>query len=198
MARFDPVRTNQRPVKEKFLQRLWSFARLLLWCPTPWFAHGWRRFWVKLFSAFGGGKGISQMACFGSKARVDYPWNVSIGHSSVDNGAWVYALAKITIGDNVCIGEDVRLLTGSHDVESPHFDLVIKSITVGDNVWIATGAIILPGVKIGEGAVVAAGAVVTKDVEPWTVVGGNPAKFIKKRVLKDVPTLMYNEDNSYA
>ena len=83
----------------------------------------------------------------------------------------------------MCIGEDVRLLTGSHDIGSVHFDLVTKPISVGDAAWIATGAIILPGVTIGEGAVVAAGAVVTKDVEPWTVVGGNPAKFIKKRVI---------------
>jgi len=118
-------------------------------------------------------------------ARVDYPWNVTMGHSSVDNGAWVYALAKIIIGDNVCIGEDVRLLTGSHDLESSTFDLVVRPIEISDNVWIATGAIVLPGVKIGEGAVVAAGAVVTKDVSPWTVVGGNPAKVIKKRTLCD-------------
>ena len=183
MVNFNPVHTNQRPAKEKLLQRLWEYARVLLWRSTPWFAHGWRRFWIRLVASLGGGKGISRMACFMSTTRVDYPWNVSIGHSSVDNGAWVYALAKITIGDNVCIGEDVRLLTGSHDVESPHFDLVIKPITIADSVWIATGAIILPGVKIGEGEVVAAGGVVAKDVEPWTVVGGNPARFIKKRVL---------------
>ena len=183
MVKFNPVHTNQQPAKEKLLQRLWESARMLLWRPTPWFAHGWRRFWVKFFSSLGGGKGISRMACFMSRARVDYPWNVTIGHSSVDNGAWVYALAKITIGDNVCIGEDVRLLTGTHDLGSATFDLVIKPIDIGDNVWIATGAIILPGVKIGEGAVVAAGAVVTKDVKPWTVVGGNPARFLKNRIL---------------
>lgn len=59
------------------------------------------------------------------------------------------------------------------------------AITIGDGVWLGARAIILPGVTIGEGAVVAAGAVVTKDVEPWAVVGGNPAKFIKKRELKD-------------
>ena len=58
------------------------------------------------------------------------------------------------------------------------------AITIGDGVWLGARAIILPGVTIGEGAVVAAGAVVTKDVEPWAVVGGNPAKFIKKRELK--------------
>ena len=75
------------------------------------------------------------------------------------------------------------MLTGSHSLTSPTFDLITKPITIKDNVWVATGAIVLPGVTIGEGAVVAAGSVVTKDVEPWTVVGGNPAKFIKKRVL---------------
>jgi acetyltransferase-like isoleucine patch superfamily enzyme len=77
----------------------------------------------------------------------------------------------------------VKLITGSHEISSGHFDLITRPITVEDNVWIATGAMILPGVTIGEGAVVAAGAVVTKDVEPWTVVGGNPARFIKKREL---------------
>ena len=60
--------------------------------------------------------------------------------------------------------------------------------------WIGARAIILPGVTIGEGAVVAAGAVVTKDVEPWAVVGGNPAKFIKKRVLKEQPPMHEREN----
>ena len=63
--------------------------------------------------------------------------------------------------------------------------LVKKPIVIDDNAWVASRAIILPGVVIGKAAVVGAGAVVTKDVEPWTVVGGNPAKFIKKRELKN-------------
>jgi putative colanic acid biosynthesis acetyltransferase WcaF len=106
-------------------------------------------------------------------------------YSSIGDGAWVYALDKITIGRNVCIGEDVRLITGSHDITTPSFDLITKPITIKNNVWVATAAMILPGVTIGEGAVIAAGAVGTKDVEQWTVVGGNPARFIKKRVLND-------------
>jgi acetyltransferase-like isoleucine patch superfamily enzyme len=77
------------------------------------------------------------------------------------------------------------LITGSHDISISTFDLITKPITIMDNVWVATGAMILPGVTIGEGAVVAAGAVVTKDVEPWTVVGGNPAKVIKRRILEE-------------
>ena len=64
-------------------------------------------------------------------------------------------------------------------------DLITKPIMIMDNIWIASGAMILPGVTIGEGAVVTAGSVVVKDVEPWTVVGGNPAKMIKKRELKN-------------
>ena len=75
-------------------------------------------------------------------------------------------------------------MTGSHDVQASRFDLVTKPIKIMDNVWIATGAYLMPGVTIGEGAVVGAGAVVTKDVEPWTVVGGNPATLIKKRELR--------------
>ena len=130
----------------------------------------------------GGGANIHQYAYIARNCRIDYPWNVSIGESSsIGSGAWVYALDKITLGKNVCIGEDVRLITGSHDISSPQFDLVTKPITINDNVWVATGAIILPGVTIGEGAVVAAGAVVTKDVPPWIVVGGNPASVLKVR-----------------
>lgn len=114
------------------------------------------------------------------------PWRVSIGaYSSIGEGAWVYAKDTITIGCNVCVGNDAKLLTGTHDIASKHFDFVSKPIVIEDNAWIATGAIILPGVTIGEGAVVAAGSVVTKDVAPWIVVGGNPAKFIKKREIKD-------------
>ena len=84
----------------------------------------------------------------------------------------------------MCIGEYCKIITGDHDICSLNFDLKESSIRIQDNCWIATGAMILSGVTVGEGAVVAAGAVVTKDVEPWTVVAGNPAKFIKKRELK--------------
>lgn len=184
MGKFTPVQTNQRPRQEKMLQRSWEAMRVLLCFTTPFFMRKWRRFVVSVFA--GGRANIHKFASIARNCRIDYPWNVSIGEmSSIGSGAWVYALDKIIIGKNVCIGEDVRLITGSHDVASPHFDLVTKPITINDNVWVATGAMVLPGVTIGEGAVVAAGAVVTKDVEPWTVVGGNPAKVIKKRVLKD-------------
>ena len=118
------------------------------------------------------------------RVSIASPWNLEVGDlSSIGDNSWVYALDKITIGEKTCIGEYVKLLTGYHDIATWNFAFRTKPITIGSCVWIATGATVLPGVTIGDGAVVAAGAVVTKDVEPWTVVGGNPAKFIKKRVI---------------
>lgn len=184
---FIPVQTNQRPAREKAAQRLWGFVRPIVFGCSPWFARRWRILCVRFASkCYDCVSDISSGCSIARTSRIDYPWNFSVGdRSSVGEYAWIYCLDKITIGKNCCIGDDVKLITGSHDVQSPTFVLVTKPITIKDNVWIATGAYVLPGVTIGEGAVVAAGAVVTKDVEPWTVVGGNPAKFIKKRELKN-------------
>ena len=95
-----------------------------------------------------------------------------------------YTVAPIVIGAQATVSQGVKLCTASHDIASRIMELTTAPIAVGANAWIAGWSIVLPGVTIGEGAVVAAGAVVTKDVEPWTVVGGNPAKFIKRRELK--------------
>lgn len=89
--------------------------------------------------------------------------------------------ARIAIGNGVVINDGARLITGSHDIHSPTYDHVFAPIIVEDHAWIATDAMILKGVTIGRGAVVAAGSVVTKSVPAFTVVGGNPAKQIGRR-----------------
>jgi acetyltransferase-like isoleucine patch superfamily enzyme len=155
---------------------------------SPFFAGCYRGMLFRIGAWLGRKWGIGGRIGSGSVisrcSRIDYPWKVAIATGTfIGNESWLYAMAPITIGNNVCISEKVSLLTGTHDVSSSSFDLITKPIVIKDNVWIATGAMVLPGVTIGEGAVVAAGAVVTKDVEPWTVVGGNPAKVIKKREL---------------
>ena len=85
---------------------------------------------------------------------------------------------KVSIGNNVCINDGVQLLTASHNVQDPEWKHVKGAITIDDYVWIATNAIILPGVHIGKGAVVGAGAVVSKNIESGQIVTGNPAKKI--------------------
>ena len=84
----------------------------------------------------------------------------------------------ITIDDDVMIAANVQLISNNHDLHD-HVLLLCKPVHICRNAWIGAGATILPGVTVGENAVVAAGAVVTKDVAPNTIVGGNPAKFIK-------------------
>ncbi|PVU96094.1 hypothetical protein BB560_005828 [Smittium megazygosporum] len=116
-------------------------------------------------------------------AYFDYGVNTFIGKNFYMNANCVILdCAKVTIGDCVMFGPNVQIYTASHPIEAKArnsgFELAYP-ITIGNNVWVGGGAIILPGVNIGDGAVIAAGAVVTKDVPPNVVVGGNPAKFIK-------------------
>ena len=87
----------------------------------------------------------------------------------------------IKTGNDVSIGPEATILTLGHDPQSPTFADRGGDVIIGDRAWIAYRAIILPGIKIGEGAIVGAGSVVTKNVEPYTIVAGNPAKVIGRR-----------------
>lgn len=148
------------------------------WTPR-WTLNGWRRM---LMCAFGAkiGKGVR----FQGGTSVWQPWRVRIGANSwIDGDAKLYSVDDIRIGHDAVVSEGAFICTASHDLASGTFALTNAPIEIGDYAWICGHAIVLPGVKVGEGAVVAAGAVVTKDVEPWTVVGGVPAKVIKKRSL---------------
>jgi acetyltransferase-like isoleucine patch superfamily enzyme len=111
---------------------------------------------------------------------------VSIGRGTVINhGCLLYTSGGLTIGEDVSISSGVWLMTGTHDMHDPQFSEVYKPIVIGDRAWIGIRATILGGVNIGEGSVVMAGAVVTRDVPPYTVVGGVPARFIRQRELQN-------------
>lgn len=88
---------------------------------------------------------------------------------------------RIIVGDDVSIGPEAAILTLGHAPNSRAFSLAGGDVAVGNHAWICYRAIILPGVTIGEGAVVAAGAIVTKDVAPFTIVAGNPARKVGDR-----------------
>jgi acetyltransferase-like isoleucine patch superfamily enzyme len=114
--------------------------------------------------------------------EVRRPRLLTIGNSSViGHGALLDARCGLTIGDNVNLSNEVMVWTLHHDYNDSNFAQTGAPVTIGNYAWICSRAIILPGVTIGEGAVVAAGAVVTRDVAPYTVVGGVPAKPIAKR-----------------
>jgi maltose O-acetyltransferase len=125
-----------------------------------------------------------------SGVRINNPRMVSVGDNCyLGDGVQLYPWnAPITLGSNVLIAAGVRMITRKHgfaDIERPVSDQGYNNapITIEDDVWIGFQAIILPGVTIGRGAIVGAGAVVTRDVEPYTIVGGVPARLIRKRAL---------------
>jgi acetyltransferase-like isoleucine patch superfamily enzyme len=115
--------------------------------------------------------------------------NLSIGDFSTLGRIEIALHDKVTIGKYVCMNDGVIILSASHDVSDSLWSHKKAPITIGDYAWIATNAIILPGVTIGKGAVVGAGAVVSKNVNDYAIVIGNPAKEITK---KRIETLNYN------
>ncbi|CAG2263020.1 acyltransferase [Burkholderia sola] len=109
-------------------------------------------------------------------------YHISIGDNTVVNRyTYLDGRVPLTIGNNVNISHYTLIQTLTHDPQNPDFVCLCKPVVIEDHVWIGARAIISPGVRIGEGAVVGAGAVVTRDVEPYTIVAGNPARFIKER-----------------
>lgn len=108
--------------------------------------------------------------------------NITIGHNSVINRkCYLDGRVGIRIGSNVSISPEVCIVSLGHDPQSPNFETTPGFVEIEDYVWIGIRAIILPGVKLGEGCVIGAGAVVTKNVEPYTIVAGVPAKKIGER-----------------
>lgn len=112
---------------------------------------------------------------------TDFGLNIHIGNNVfINSGCTFQDHGGIFIKDNVLIGNNVILTTLNHDI-NPYSrgNINVKSIIINSNVWIGSGAIILPGVEIGEGAIISAGSVVNKDIQPNVIVGGVPAKIIK-------------------
>lgn len=149
-------------------KRAWLFGSLIrLECSSRYYARG--------CGAFGKRTVISPSRIGGRLERL------RIGNDCAIGMVEIQLHAPVEIGNCVVINDGCRLLTGTHNVHSPNWELIAKPIVIRDYVWIATGATILPGVTIGRGAVVGACAVVSKSVEPLTIVAGNPARPVGRR-----------------
>jgi putative colanic acid biosynthesis acetyltransferase WcaF len=158
---------------------LWDLTWLFLIRPSPQPLYGWRRFWWRMFGAR-----IGRNVLIRSTVRCNYPWKVSIGdHTWIGEEVWIYALDHIDIGAHVVISQQAYLCTGSHDISDPCFGLRTKPIAIHDNAWITLGALIMPGVTIGTGAVISARSILTHDAHSWTIYRGSPAVAIGTRSL---------------
>lgn len=171
---------NTFSFKQKCARLLWGVVNTLFFRPTLARIYPfqlWRNLLLRIFGA----RTWYQAQYFPS-AKIWAPWNLRTGRSvAIDEDVDLYNVAPITIGHMVSISRRAFLCTASHDISDIGRPLTTAPIKIGNGVWIGAEAYIGPGVTIGEGAVIAARSVVVKDVPAWTVVGGNPAKFIKER-----------------
>ena len=152
----------------------WTYNNLVGRMPSRTLRSLFLRGWLGAHHA---GAGV-QMRCRFLNGR-----KISLGPRTVINFGCLLDGRRYTIttGSDVSIGPEATILTLGHDPQSPEFELKGGPVTIGDRAWIGHRALVLPGVTIGEGAVVAAGAVVTRDVAPYTIVAGNPAREIGTR-----------------
>ncbi len=165
--------------KELVLRILWGVFKLFFrFSPRIFFK--WRVFLLKLFGAK-----IGYAVHIYPSAIIYMPWNLEVGDfSAIGEDALIYNLGKIILGNKVTVSHRAHLCAGTHDYCDPSLPLIKQPILLQDNVWICANAFVGPNVTIGEGAVVGAAAVVAKNIDKWSVVAGNPAVFIKKRILK--------------
>lgn len=173
---------NKLGRKHQLIRLLWSIVWGLLARPLPRsVGTGWKRILLRLFGAK-----IASTAVVYSSAKVYFPANLVMGeYSCLASDVNCYNVAPIIIKDNTTVSQGAYLCTASHDITNALNPLVTAPIIIEDQAWIAADAFVGMGVTVGQGAVVGARAAVFKDVEPWTVVGGNPAKFIKQRIIKN-------------
>lgn len=177
-ARFAKRITPLRKARRWWLNGIWSDLRLWVLTMTGYVpSHRFRNFVYRAH-----GVSLARSSSIHWRARFFDPQGLSIGETStIGNDAFFDARDKIVIGSCVNIAAEVRIYTREHDIDDPFFAETGGPVVIEDYAYIGTRVTILPGVKIGKGAVVASGAVVTKDVPPYMLVGGVPAKVIRER-----------------
>ncbi|WP_309396723.1 putative colanic acid biosynthesis acetyltransferase [Cerasicoccus maritimus] len=163
--------------KNKLGRAMWGVVWGILFRPSPRTFFGWRRLLLRLF----GGK-IAESAVVYPSARIYAPWKLEmLERSCLGDFVDCYCVDQVTVGVDCTVSQYSYLCTASHDIESPSRDLTTAPIRLERGSWVFAGSFVGPGVTVGEGAIVGARSLVVKSVAPYDVVGGNPAKFIKKR-----------------
>jgi putative colanic acid biosynthesis acetyltransferase WcaF len=171
------------PGRSAFICALWYVVSLVFfqsgWCPF----YGPKRWLLRIFGAK-----VGRAVIIKPHVRIKFPWRCRIGdHCWIGEDVWIDNLAPVHLSNDVCLSQGAFLCTGSHDHLSPTFDLIVKPIVIEEEAWIAAKSIILQGVTVGRGAVVAAGSVVPRDVPSGVIVAGSPCRPVGDRALARKP-----------
>jgi len=175
-----PLKTAEESpwtLRERIQILLWECTWLLFcqWTPKP--LNFWRLFWLRLFGAH-----IEGVPFVHQRARIQIPWNLTMhDRSCLGDRANAYSLGEIEIGERAVVAQEAYLCTGTHDLAKSALPLQVAKITIGADAFVGARAFILPGITVGNRAVIGAGSIVTKDVADSVIVAGNPAREIGTR-----------------
>jgi len=165
------------PLGQRLRALLWEYCWALTcgWTPKP--LNFWRLFWLRLFGAHIHGRPFVHQ-----RARIQLPWNLTLrDRACLGDRAAAYTLGPIEIGEGATIAQEAYLCTGTHQFDHPALPLQTAPIVIGAHAFVGARAFVLPGVTVGERAVIGACAVVTRDVPARTIVVGNPARPVANR-----------------
>lgn len=164
-------------IRHRLLRVAFGVVWVIAARPTPRALHRWRRLILNAFGAK-----LARGVVVYPDVSVWYPPNLTMAEgASLASGVECYCMAPVTIGAYTVISQGAYLCAGTHEVHSPSFPLVRRPITIGASAWVAARAFIGPGVTVGDGAVLGACGVATRDLVPWTVYAGNPAVRVRER-----------------
>lgn len=173
----DPYTTSTYSFGNRVRRQLWSVAWIFLYRPSPRFAHAWRAGLLRLFGAkLGPGCKIY------SSARIWAPWNLACEDAViVADGVELYNPAPMLLDSHVVVSQGAFLCGATHDYNDPSFPVIAFPMRLGPYSWVAARAIISPGVNLGDGAILGLGSLATRDLEPWAIYAGVPARKVKDR-----------------
>lgn len=173
---------NVLSLKNQLARALWSLVWFILARPLPRsVGNRWKLFLLRLFGAK-----MHKTANVYSSVKIYAPWNLEMhAYSCLAPDVDCYNVDKIVIGTHSTVSQKTYLCSASHDVTKSDNPLITAPIIIEDQVWIGAAVFIGLGVVVGQGAVIGATSSVYKSINSWEIVGGNPAKFIKKRVVNE-------------
>lgn len=173
----DPYLRPAFPLSQRIARFAWNICWAILYRLSPRPLHGWRTMLLRLFGAR-----MGPHCHFYPSSRVWAPWNlVCADQVTAGDGAEIYNPAPVRLGSHAILSQNSYLCGATHDFDDPGFPLLAYAMEVGAYAWVCARACVAPGVNIGEGAVLGLASVATRDLEPWGVYAGAPAKKVKQR-----------------
>ena len=168
-------------LRNRLARVAWGIVWLVLARFTPPPLHGWRRLVLRAFGAK-----VGRGARVHGSAAIWLPVNLELGDQAlIGPGVRLYNQGRITIGPRTVISQRAHICASTHDVSDPHFQLVLRPVTIGAQCWVAAEAFVGPGVVMGDGAVLAARGALFGPAEGGMIYRGNPAAPVKPRRLRD-------------